>query len=1093
MAKSVIIGRVSVKVWPDTRGFARDAKAGLLKEEKRLYKPKAKVVAELDRSSLAATRAQLKAFGKSLSSQKVDIGTQLNGTEKAAAQLAVLTRPRKVGINVDINSGSIASAVAALSALSGLRLASETVESLGNAFKNIDRNLPAIFNATVAVIGLSAAFIALVGNVIGVAGGLVQIANLGLVLPALLIGVGAAVIGLAVPLAEINERIPEFADGFSTIADIMRENFWAVALEPMREMATTLLPQIAEGYSFLSTTLGQTAALMADAFTQATDGIIVPMFQNLDLAIQNMQPGLVAMTQAFVTLGQVGSTYLPGLGQSISNVSERFNEWVQTSEESGRLNELINEGIAAWDSFYSIIVSTSEILNGMFTAALAGGSTSIHDLAAGMENISAVVNGAGFQESMTGVFQAANTAMTNIGQESGPAVAAMFQSLADTAQQVFPQIGTVIGILIADIANIFGSPEVQQGVINMVDSISAVVGQLEGQLQPVAGFLGEFATTLGVAFEGLLPVVVGVVGSLAGVFAQILPALNPIIEILSGVLLQAFETLRPAIDNIGAAIVPLIAFVQEVLTAIQPLVDMLFELIGSILEPITAALEPIMASLSEALMPAIEQLVTALTPIMELLQQVVDFLMPIIVPVITFIAELLIGTLATAISGFADIFTGVWEIITGVWDAFAAFFTGDMAGWGEAIKQVWNGIWNVIKGVFKVVISIGILGVLRKGLALIKSLWRVTWNGIKTLFSTIWNGIKSFFSKIWDNLTAIVKAGLSVARQAVKNVMDKIKSIWSSVWGAISTFVIGLWTLINDYIRQKITDIRVKIFNWLNKLREKFRDTWNNIKEKVVNFVARLIIGFRELRERAQEIFDRIKEKIRAAIDKVKETFDNLRNKVQEVWDNVKQKITDAVDKVKTTITDMKDRAKEVFNKMVEIIRDKVEEVIEKFTNLKDDVKEKFSNAISLLKQAGKDIIQGLIDGLKSMVTKVKNAAKDVADAIWNKIKDTLSIFSPSREMAKLGRFAVEGLIVGMEDMRPKVDRTISSIGETFLDADFELGGLGRLSAQVNAEVGGAYAPKQERHLHYYAAPGSSIDAEEDLFKATERATRYRW
>src|SRR5690625_5389267 len=73
------------------------------------------------------------------------------------------------------------------------------------------------------------------------------------------------------------------------------------------------------------------------------------------------------------------------------------------------------------------------------------------------------------------------------------------------------------------------------------------------------------------------------------------------------------------------------------------------------------------------------------------------------------------------------------------------------------------------------------------------------------------------------------------------------------------------------------------------------------------------------------------------------------------------------------------------------------------------------------LYQIGKDVIDGLINGIKSMVGKVSDAVKSVTSKITGTVKKILGIKSPSRVLAEIGRWTGEGLVVGIEGMTNNV------------------------------------------------------------------------
>ena len=85
------------------------------------------------------------------------------------------------------------------------------------------------------------------------------------------------------------------------------------------------------------------------------------------------------------------------------------------------------------------------------------------------------------------------------------------------------------------------------------------------------------------------------------------------------------------------------------------------------------------------------------------------------------------------------------------------------------------------------------------------------------------------------------------------------------------------------------------------------------------------------------------------------------------------------------------------------------------------------------LKQIGKDIIQGLIDGIRSMITKVQNAARDVANGIGNKVKQILKLGSPSKLMIEMGQFTGEGMAIGLKKSMGQVSSMASELAQAVI------------------------------------------------------------
>ncbi|HWK19823.1 MAG TPA: hypothetical protein VNR37_03510 [Microbacteriaceae bacterium] len=111
--------------------------------------------------------------------------------------------------------------------------------------------------------------------------------------------------------------------------------------------------------------------------------------------------------------------------------------------------------------------------------------------------------------------------------------------------------------------------------------------------------------------------------------------------------------------------------------------------------------------------------------------------------------------------------------------------------------------------------------------------------------------------------------------------------------------------------------------------------------------------------------------------------------------------------------------------------------------------------------QAGMSLIQGLIDGIGSMVGAVVKSVEDVANSIVGGIADFLGIHSPSTVFADIGRYSIMGLEKGLSGRN-----NISSI-------------MGKLSGQVAGGFAGALAADAKITVarSYGAADESSVTA----------------
>ena len=83
----------------------------------------------------------------------------------------------------------------------------------------------------------------------------------------------------------------------------------------------------------------------------------------------------------------------------------------------------------------------------------------------------------------------------------------------------------------------------------------------------------------------------------------------------------------------------------------------------------------------------------------------------------------------------------------------------------------------------------------------------------------------------------------------------------------------------------------------------------------------------------------------------------------------------------------------------------------------------------------GSNVAQGLIDGMDSRTADVAAAATRMAEAGTKAMRRTLEVRSPSRVFKKIGAYAAEGFIVGMESAEGRLVKTVGELGDEITKA----------------------------------------------------------
>lgn len=361
---------------------------------------------------------------------------------------------------------------------------------------------------------------------------------------------------------------------------------------------------------------------------------------------------------------------------------------------------------------------------------------------------------------------------------------------------------------------------------------------------------------------------------------------------------------------------------------------------------------------------------------------------------------------------FLDILTGILKVLNAVIEVFKPLgswlwenFLLPIARWtGGAIVDVLDGIAYAFNRIAEYIE--GIQDVIANSDSFLDALVNVGVYLVKGLFNGIISALSSIGSWLWDNL--------------VKPIVDGVKRLFginspSTVFMEIGTWLIeglfqgisNIWTKITDFFEASLESLKDFLKNSWDSIKEKAVEIWTSIKEFFIE-------TWNSTKENAAEIWDSVKTFF-------SETWDNIKTKTEEVWNNIKTFLIDKTwNPIKTTAKTIWDvirkniiepieqswiKLKEIWDKIKKYILDRWDEIRFGIINTKDKlvnaIKEPFNIAKDwidgVIKDAynwGKNLIGNIVDGIKSMVGKVKDAVSNVA----NTIGDFLGFHSPSKK-----------------------------------------------------------------------------------------------
>ena len=859
------IGKLSIRVYPDTSRFKSELRAKLSSIEKGA-EVKALVKAQVDQSSVAATRSRLATIGRDLKTH-VTVDAK---TRAASAALGVLARPRTAEVRVVLNG--LDAARAGLASLSGGNIAAAAVEHAKNLAGNFDKVAVSASLAATRVAAMGAVMSATAGNAAMLAVSLTQVAGAGLALPGILSGFVVGLAASADGLQNIHLELGKFYGGEGKIMDTIRDvrlafgiSFWNEARAGLAAFVENAFDPFLKQYLAFGPIAGK---FWGEFFQGISNGMVAvggmaKLFEPLRESFQIASTAAAPLAEAIVRIGAVGGTYLPRMATAFAQIATSFRDWVEQAEASGKIYDLIERGITNAKLFAAALGSVAGIINGVAKAAEAAGGGGLAGLAGALGALNGIVNGPAFQGALTTVFTGAFNAVKAL-EPGVAALAKVFEALAPVIARSMEKAGTAISILMDGLANALHNPAIADGVSKLFDGIVQAAIALAPAFAAVAPSVGALLGAVGDIVKAIAPLVTQVAQGLSPAFADFKQSLAPVVEVLAKGLSEALKVILPVIADVVKqiaefmrnnpqltatiiAVVGAMAQLAPVIGTVVSIIGTIASVVGAII-PVIGAVAGVLAGLSAPVLAVVAGIgllvaafVTALASsepfrnsLAQIFQGLVTMVQPIIaavIPVLVQIGEAFIGMVTTVIGALVPMVTTIVEIAAQIVSFLApivAFLIQTFSPAFEFIGKTVSDIFGFIGKVIADAINI-ITGILNVFLSALRGDWEGAWNGLL-------NVLKGILDFIVNTITGAFDVVMHIFENLAKMLVD----IWTNLWNGIGDFVTGAW----NGITKAISDGVGAAVEFVKSMPGKIKDGLGNLGGMLVDSGKALIGGF---------------------------------------------------------------------------------------------------------------------------------------------------------------------------------------------------------------------------------------------------------
>lgn len=266
-----------------------------------------------------------------------------------------------------------------------------------------------------------------------------------------------------------------------------------------------------------------------------------------------------------------------------------------------------------------------------------------------------------------------------------------------------------------------------------------ILDSFKGPATNGISILAEGISGLPQAFNGMMSTMMPILHRIGSVLQS---SFAPVGQVITGKLLPALRPFMQALQNLGSAIMPILdAAFQALMPVLGSLVASLTQIGGTVMSTLTPVINNL-AAVFQTVLPVVQaQFQTWGAAI----QNVINAVFPFIQTVVTTVMNIINGIITTVLAALQGNWDGVW---TGIQNIAA---------------RVWNGIQNIVSA----------------GVNAVSGVVSSVMNALSNTWSGVWNTVKNLASNAWNGITNAVRNGVNAVCNTVSGIGGKIKGAFS--------------------------------------------------------------------------------------------------------------------------------------------------------------------------------------------------------------------------------------------------------------------------------------------------------------------------
>jgi phage-related protein len=578
----------------------------------------------------------------------------------------------------------------------------------------------------------------------------------------------------------------------------------------INRLGTGYLPVLRDGLGLMAIALNGTIRGGVDYLTQAgTKMDWTAILANSAWSVGNLGEAFKSLLRIITDATVVSSEAFARITEGAGAAVARWADYIAAARASGRLGQLINDGVVALKALGRMLMDVGGIIKGIFSAAGSGGGmlTFLHRLNETINSIAGQTALKTFFEQLARVGDAVTPVLVALMQALGP-VATGIADIATAWSPALVTLVTALGTALSLLA---------PGLVGLAPGIGAASGALE----PIGDLISGVLTPMGDLISQLGPVLIPLFADLA--------------ESAGNVLVPALAAMTPVVVDLAKALAPIAGALAWVTDGA----------VGVELGIIATALVGVKVG-TELWAGAVWLLDAAMAA---------NPVGLVIIAIAALVAVILL--IATKTTWFQDAWNWAWggikKAALAVWDWLSKTLwpgiTGFFGAIGDAIGKavdyfvalpgkIWNAL-TALPGILKDAASKAFdlfFEAVGFGLGTIYGLLTGTPTRVGEIFHTMWTTAIGWVVGMWDSIKTTFMDGVNNAIDWVVGMADKIWAWFIEMKNRVVSTVVGMlddaitWLMgLGPRIIEALNDLPAKIKAAVSGAKTWLVDTGKNI------------------------------------------------------------------------------------------------------------------------------------------------------------------------------------------------------------------------------------------------------------------------